>query len=69
MPDINGYTLINKIRCRPPTQGGQIKAIALTAYAGEIHQQAALTAGFQQHLSKPIVPTDLVAAIVEVVRL
>ncbi len=39
------------------------KAIALTAYAGEINQQKALAAGFQRHLSKPVEPTELVATI------
>ncbi|MBW4528636.1 MAG: PAS domain-containing protein [Phormidium tanganyikae FI6-MK23] len=38
-------------------------AIALTAYAGELDQQRALSAGFQQHLAKPIEPERLVAAI------
>jgi CheY-like chemotaxis protein len=40
------------------------KAIALTAYAGEINQQQALAAGFQMHLSKPVEPAELVKAIV-----
>ncbi|RCJ31321.1 hypothetical protein A6770_20185 [Nostoc minutum NIES-26] len=69
MPDIDGYMLINQVRRRSPEQGGKIPAIALTAYAGEIDQQQALFAGFQQHLTKPIVPSELVAAIVELVRL
>jgi CheY-like chemotaxis protein len=34
--------------------------IALTAYAGEFDQQQALKAGFQQHLTKPIEPNELV---------
>ncbi|WP_341528089.1 hypothetical protein WKK05_01670 [Nostoc sp. UHCC 0302] len=43
--------------------GKQIKAIALTAYAGEMNQQQAIKAGFQQHVSKPIEPSILVQAI------
>lgn len=39
-------------------------AIALTAYAGELDQQQALSAGFQQHLAKPIEPDKLIEAIV-----
>ncbi|BDI15555.1 hypothetical protein ANSO36C_13570 [Nostoc cf. commune SO-36] len=39
------------------------KAIALTAYAGEINQQQALESGFQKHLSKPVEPEELVKAI------
>jgi CheY-like chemotaxis protein len=45
------------------TEERQIPAIALTAYAGELDQQQALAAGFQQHLTKPIEPTVLVQTI------
>jgi PAS domain S-box-containing protein len=54
MPDMDGYTLIRQIRKQSPDQGGEIPAIALTAYAGEGDRQLALVAGFQQHISKPI---------------
>ncbi|MCC5637677.1 response regulator [Nostoc sp. CHAB 5844] len=63
MPDIDGYTLIRQIRKLSPAQGGEIPAIALTAYAGEIDQQLALAAGFQQHISKPIEPEVLIQVI------
>ncbi|OUL34202.1 hybrid sensor histidine kinase/response regulator [Nostoc sp. T09] len=67
MPDMDGYTLIRQIREKSPDQGGTIPAIALTAYAGEIDQQQALTAGFQQHISKPIEPEVLMQAILTIV--
>ena len=54
MPDMDGYTLIRQIRKQSPDRGGEIPAIALTAYAGEIDRRRALAAGFQQHISKPI---------------
>ncbi|MEH2143019.1 hybrid sensor histidine kinase/response regulator [Nostoc sp.] len=63
MPDMDGYTLIRQIRKQSPDQGGEIPAIALTAYAGEIDQQQALAAGFQRHISKPIEPELLIEAI------
>ena len=63
MPDIDGYMLMRQIRALPPEQGGQIPAIALTAYAGEIDYQQAIAAGFQKHISKPIEPDMLVEAI------
>lgn len=63
MPDMDGYMLIRQIRALPPQQGGNVIAIALTAYAGDFNQQQALQAGFQQHLSKPIEPDELVKAI------
>ncbi|MBE9108366.1 response regulator [Nodosilinea sp. LEGE 07298] len=65
MPDIDGYMLVQQVRSQLAKQGKQptFKAVALTAYAGEINQQQALSAGFQRHLSKPFEPADLVAAI------
>ncbi len=61
MPEIDGYGLIRQIRAMP--QGEQILAIALTAYAGEINAHHAIAAGFQRHLSKPVEPEMLIAAI------
>ncbi len=63
MPDMDGYMLMRQIRTLPVEQGGTILAIALTAYAGEVNQQQALAAGFQQHLAKPVEPDELVRAI------
>ncbi|OYE00433.1 hybrid sensor histidine kinase/response regulator [Nostoc sp. 'Peltigera membranacea cyanobiont' 232] len=67
MPDMDGYTLIRQIRKQSPEQSGEIPAIALTAYAGEIDRQLALTAGFQQHISKPIELEVLMRAILTIV--
>ncbi|MBD2296284.1 response regulator [Anabaena sphaerica FACHB-251] len=63
MPEMDGYMLMRQVRALPPEQGGQIPAIALTAYAGELNQQQALEAGFQQHIAKPIEPEKLIQAI------
>ncbi|MBN3942912.1 MAG: response regulator [Nostoc sp.] len=67
MPDMDGYTLIRQIRKQSPDQSGEIPAIALTAYAGEIDRQQALAAGFQQHISKPIDLEVLIQAILTIV--
>ncbi|MBE9103759.1 response regulator [Nostoc cf. edaphicum LEGE 07299] len=67
MPDMDGYTLIRQIRKQSPDQGGEIPAIAVTAYAGEIDRQQALAAGFQQHISKPIELEVLIQAILTIV--
>ncbi|MEP0923691.1 PAS domain-containing protein [Leptolyngbya sp. ST-U4] len=67
MPDIDGYSLIQQVRALPPDQGGQIPAIALTAYASKLDQQQALQAGFQKHISKPIEPEVFIQAIVNLV--
>ncbi len=63
MPEMNGYSLIRQIRALSPEQGGQILAIALTAYASESDRQQTLRAGFQRHISKPVEPEELVKAI------
>jgi signal transduction histidine kinase/CheY-like chemotaxis protein len=68
MPEMDGYMLIRQIRSLPPEQGGEIKAIALTAYAGEINQQKILSSGFQKHLTKPIEPAKLAMAIASLVK-
>lgn len=65
MPEIDGYTLIKKIRTLP--KGKNIPAIALSAYANENEQQLSLDAGFQIHLCKPVIIPELIAAITELV--
>ncbi|MUG98768.1 PAS domain S-box protein [Scytonema sp. UIC 10036] len=65
MPDMDGYMLMEQIRKRSPEQGGLIRAIALTAYAGEYDQRQALKVGFQKHIPKPVEPEALVNAISE----
>ncbi|HEY9611227.1 hybrid sensor histidine kinase/response regulator, partial [Allocoleopsis sp.] len=67
MPEIDGYMLICQIRSLPPEQGGEIPAIALTAYAGETNQQQILQAGFTRHVTKPVEPAKLVVAIASLV--
>ncbi|WP_414571270.1 response regulator [Nostoc sp. CCY 9925] len=69
MPEINGYMLIEQIRAFETQTGRQqIPAIALTAYAGEIHQQEAFRAGFQQHLVKPVTPEELLMTISSLIK-
>ncbi|MDP8935791.1 MAG: ATP-binding protein, partial [Cyanobacteriota bacterium] len=68
MPDMDGYMLVRQVRVLPPEQGGQIPAIALTAYAGDFNQKQALAAGFQRHVAKPVEPNELVEAIVTLLR-
>lgn len=67
MPDVDGYDLIRQIRTYDAAQGGQVPAIALTAYAGDTDQQQALAAGFQKHLPKPISSDELIQAIAQLV--
>ncbi|MBE9035741.1 hybrid sensor histidine kinase/response regulator [aff. Roholtiella sp. LEGE 12411] len=67
MPEVDGYMLMRQIRAMLPEQGGQIPAIALTAYAGEVDYQQAIAAGFQQHITKPVEPAKLIRAIANLI--
>jgi PAS domain S-box-containing protein len=64
MPEQDGYALIRQVREHEFDRGGMVPAIALTAYSREEDRKQLLEAGFQLHLSKPVEPTALVAAVV-----
>jgi PAS domain S-box-containing protein len=68
MPDMDGYTLLQHIRRLPPERGGQVPAIAVTAYAQTDDRQRALACGFQGHIAKPIEPHRLLDAIAALVH-
>lgn len=63
MPGTDGYALIASVRALPAEEGGKTPAAAITAYARPVDRERALRAGFQLHLSKPVRPADLVAAV------
>lgn len=63
MPNVDGYMLLKQIRTLMPELGGQVPAIALSAYASEYNQQQILAAGFQLHIAKPVEPKALVMAV------
>jgi signal transduction histidine kinase len=69
MPGEDGYGLIRKIRALPSGRGGQMPAVALTAYASSSDRQKLLDAGFNQHLAKPVQPPELVSAVATLARL
>ena len=63
MPEIDGYELIRRARAR----GFTAPAVALTAFARSEDRDQALAAGFQNHLTKPLEPRELVAAVAKLV--
>ena len=63
MPEESGYTLIRRVRERPPERGGRVPAAALTAYARLEDRTRALRSGFQMHVPKPLNPTELVTIV------
>jgi PAS domain S-box-containing protein len=58
MPNEDGYELIRRVRQLPAGSGGEVPAIALTAYARTEDRTRALRAGYQLHVTKPV---DLLA--------
>jgi PAS domain S-box-containing protein len=69
MPEQDGYDFIHQIRELPPEKGGQIPAIALTAYASDKDRDEAVEAGFQIHLSKPVMPDELTTVVTQLLKL
>ena len=63
MPNENGFALISQIRALPSVQGGQVPAIALTAYTRDVDKQQVFASGYQQHLSKPVEIDSLVRVV------
>jgi PAS domain S-box-containing protein len=59
MPGADGYDLIREVRALPPERGGQVPAVALTAYARSEDRDRALAAGFHAHVPKPVEPARL----------
>jgi CheY-like chemotaxis protein/anti-sigma regulatory factor (Ser/Thr protein kinase) len=69
MPGQDGYDLIHRVRDLPAERGGLTPAVALTAYVRVEDQHAALAAGFQRHLKKPVDAADLIAVVAELAAL
>ncbi|MGC4030965.1 MAG: ATP-binding protein [Tepidisphaeraceae bacterium] len=69
MPGEDGYSLIRRIRSRPAVAGGQVPAIALTAYARANDRIRAIEAGFQAHLVKPVNPAELIITVAAMANL
>lgn len=67
MPEVDGLQLIRDLRGRPELAA--VPAIALTGYASQSDAKVAISAGFDLHLSKPIDPSDLVAAVNNLIAL
>lgn len=64
MPEEDGYSLIAKIRELPPEMGGQVPALALSAFASAESRQRAFEAGFHRYLTKPFEPGLIVDQVI-----
>jgi CheY-like chemotaxis protein len=63
LPGEDGHSLIGKVRQLSAQEGGEIPALAVSAYVRDEDRSQALAAGFQKHLSKPFEPSTLVPAV------
>jgi CheY-like chemotaxis protein len=63
MPGVDGYMLMRRVREMAPDRGGNIPAIALTAYTRAEDRIRALVAGFQIHIAKPFEPIELLTVV------
>lgn len=63
MPVVDGFTLVEQLRIRPASRGGQVPVAALTGYVSAEDQERARRAGFQTYLLKPVDPLELIHAV------
>ena len=63
MPDVDGFELLARVRALGAAHGGNVPAVALTAFARSEDRLRALEAGFGAHISKPVEPSELIATV------
>jgi CheY-like chemotaxis protein len=68
MPNEDGFSFLRRLRARPPRLGGEVPAIALTAYASAADREEALAAGYRAHVAKPFHPADVVRLVHHLTR-
>jgi CheY-like chemotaxis protein len=68
MPGEDGHTFMRRVRALGAAAGGDIPAVALTAYARPEDRAQALSAGFQLHIAKPVDPGELFARVASIAR-
>jgi len=68
MPDKDGLDVVREIKSWAAEAGVNLPALALSAYARTEDRDRALAAGFDIYVSKPVDPSELVRAVVRLVR-
>ena len=63
MPEEDGHGLIRRVRALGPARGGDVPAVALTAYARSEDRMRSILAGFQMHIAKPVAPAELITMV------
>jgi CheY-like chemotaxis protein len=68
MPEEDGYSLIRRVRALGAAQGGDVPAVAITAYGRMADRVRLLAAGFNMHVPKPVEPGELMVLLAAVAR-
>lgn len=68
MPGEDGYAVIRKVRQLGNSNGGNVPAIALTAFARSEDRRRAIMSGFQMHVAKPVEPSELIAMVASLAK-
>jgi CheY-like chemotaxis protein len=68
MPVEDGYALIQQVRAWEGAAEHAVPAIAVTAYARPEDRTAALRAGFNAHVHKPVEPMQLASLVGRLAR-
>lgn len=63
MPEHDGYEFIRRVRLLPPEAGGNVPAVAVTAFARPADNEQAMLSGYQGYQSKPVNWEELIALI------
>ena len=66
LPGADGYYVMEQVARRTALHGIEIPVIAVTAYGRPQDKRQAVAAGFRMHLTKPLAPDALAAAVVHV---
>jgi CheY-like chemotaxis protein len=68
MPGLDGLNFMRRMRALPPARGSRIPAIAITAYYEDFAAAAALEAGFNAYMTKPIRLDELARLVSDLAR-
>mgnify|MGYP002397357651 CR=1 FL=1 len=67
LPDEDGFSLIRRLRSMPPDSGGNVPALALSAFTAAESRERALSLGFDRYCTKPFDHETLLSEILTLV--
>jgi signal transduction histidine kinase/CheY-like chemotaxis protein len=68
MPEVDGFEFLRRVRALGKERGGDLPAVALTAFARAQDRIMALRAGYIVHLAKPVEAPELMAVVAAAAR-